>query len=94
MGTVTKPALIGLLVILLVCLAVPVVLVVKRGYSLEEMDWNGDGTTTVSEILESIDIETRRVQIDGKQCVEYYRLKDALPVKTKCNENDSGQATN
>lgn len=54
----------------------------SKGYEVEHMDWNNDGTTTFFEILDSEGIGFRR--IDDK-CGEYYFLKDGLEVKKICN---------
>jgi hypothetical protein len=60
-------------------------LIAKRGYSIETMDWNQDGRTSISELIDSMDIETRKVMYNGRWCLEYFRLKDGLPVKTTCS---------
>jgi hypothetical protein len=54
------------------------------GLSLSEMDWNGDGHTTVGEIFYTGNVGVSRVEIDGKPCREVYTLKDGVPVKTLC----------
>jgi hypothetical protein len=50
-------------------------------FSLGEMDWNGDGHATLSEVLRGDDIGRRR-PVDGPAgCIEYFDLKTGLPVK-------------
>jgi hypothetical protein len=56
----------------------------NNGYSWEEMDWNKDGSTSFSELIESSDVGKRAVEVDGKNCVEYFAFKDGLPLKTVC----------
>ena len=57
------------------------VLVARRSeYPLTHMDWNNDGFTSPSEIADPVDIGRR---ISGK-CLEYFSLKDGMPVKTVC----------
>ncbi len=55
-----------------------------QGYSWKEMDWNQDGTTSISEFFLASDIGKRETTIDGKKCVEYFAYKDGLPVKINC----------
>ena len=85
-----KPGKIIYLVFVAICLLIVLyfiakgAVVFKKGYSWAEMDWNGDGTTTITEFLESSDIGTRPVEKDGRQCVEYFSFKDGLTVKVIC----------
>jgi hypothetical protein len=44
-------------------------------------DWNSDGAISVPEFLGSLDYDRRPAT---GECVEYYRLKDGLPVKEVC----------
>ena len=61
--------------------------VVIAGYSWDEMDWNSDGQTSFEEFLETTDIDKRPTVKDGHKCVEFYRLKDGLPVRVDCSES-------
>jgi hypothetical protein len=56
----------------------------KKDYSWKEMDWNQDGTTTLSEVLEASDVGRRAVSKGGKHCIEYYSFKDGLTVRMEC----------
>lgn len=58
----------------------------KQGYRWDEMDWNQDGTTTLSEFFEASDIGRRDVSRDGKTCREYYEFKDASTIRTDCGK--------
>jgi hypothetical protein len=60
--------------------------VYQRGYSWEEMDWNSDGVTSIFEVLESTDVETRKFEADGKVCTEYVASKDASIIKKNCEK--------
>ncbi|THF61970.1 hypothetical protein [Pseudothauera rhizosphaerae] len=60
------------------------ILVLRTGYSIQEMDWNSDGETTVSEMLRAIDIGRRSIRKDGLECQEYFSFKDGLPVRVVC----------
>ena len=56
----------------------------QQGYDWSEMDWNQDGSTTISEFIVSTDIGIRTVQQNGQECTEYFAYKDGLPVKVIC----------
>ena len=58
----------------------------SHGYSWQEMDWNQDGTTSITEALDGSDIGKREVIRYQKKCIEYYAYKDGLPVKMVCPE--------
>ncbi len=60
------------------------ILVLRTGYSIQEMDWNSDGETTVSEMLRAIDIGRRTIKKNGLVCQEYFNFKDGLPVRVVC----------
>jgi len=55
-----------------------------QGYSWNEMDWNHDGSTSLSEFIQSSDIGKRTVTKDGKMCTEYFRMKDGMSVRVDC----------
>lgn len=61
--------------------------VLAKGYSWVEMDWNKDGKTSLQEFFESSDIDRRPIQQGNMACIEYYQLKDGLPVKVSCAQN-------
>jgi hypothetical protein len=48
------------------------------------MDWNENGWTGVGEILVAENISRRPILQDSRRCVEYFRLKDGLPVRVSC----------
>ncbi len=58
----------------------------NKGYSWAEMDWNQDGSTSLSEFFASCDIGLRPVTVDDKECVEYFSYKDGAPIKIVCME--------
>ena len=74
-----------LAIALAMLVGIPSTFVVRTSYSLETMDWNQDGRTSISELIDSIDIKTRKVVFNGRRCLEYFRLKDGLPVKRTCS---------
>jgi hypothetical protein len=74
----------GILVLILAYPACIALGALERGYGWREMDWNGDGRTTLSEFLASADIDKRSIERGQDVCWEYYALKDGLPVRTDC----------
>jgi hypothetical protein len=52
--------------------------------SFEEVDRNRDGAVSFIEASYVSSSGTREVQQDGRRCVEYYALKDGLPLKIVC----------
>jgi hypothetical protein len=61
--------------------------IISQGYTWNEMDWNGDGSTSLEEFFESADIQKREFNEGTENCTEYFRLKDGLDVKTVCESN-------
>jgi len=60
-----------------------------QGYSWAEMDWDSDGTTSISEFFASSDIGKRREVENGRGCIEYFAYKDGLAVKKVCDQGIS-----
>lgn len=56
-----------------------------KGYSWREMDWNGDGRTSIGEFLETGDTFERETIVQGRRCVEIVAMKDGLPLRTRCS---------
>lgn len=56
----------------------------SQGYGWEQMDWNGDGRTSAGEFLAAADVGKRELCKDGKNCVEFYALKDGRTLRTDC----------
>lgn len=54
-----------------------------QGFSWSEMDWNRDGTTSISEFYTSMDVAKRPGQRAG--CIDYFHLKDGSTVRTRCS---------
>ncbi len=52
------------------------------GYA--QMDWNNDGRVDLGEIFYAMDVGQREVKQDSQQCIEYFNLKDGLPLKIDC----------
>ena len=69
-----------LIALSLVALVAIAIVAHNQDYSLAEMDWDSDGITIPSEIFAASDIGKRL----RNGCIEYFSLKDGLPVKFIC----------
>ncbi|GAB2511879.1 hypothetical protein GCM10027084_28740 [Pseudoxanthomonas sangjuensis] len=70
----------GLIALVLFAAGTIAIVACNQDYSWAEMDWNSDGTTTPGEIFAASDIGKR----PRNGCIEYFNLKDGLPVKSVC----------
>ncbi|ELA8091845.1 hypothetical protein RGL43_002477 [Vibrio parahaemolyticus] len=53
-------------------------------YSFNEMDLDRDGIVSFGEAAYISDSDTRSIMVDGKACIEFFALKDGLPIKVEC----------
>jgi hypothetical protein len=60
------------------------VAVMRTRFTWQEMDWNGDGRTTVSEFFETADVIERPVERDGKSCVELVWSRKGTVLRVEC----------
>jgi len=60
-------------------------LVLRSGHTYAEMDWNGDGDTSLDEMLYSVDVGVRSVEVNGCPCRFFFEYKDGRPIKTMCD---------
>lgn len=49
-----------------------------------EMDFNKDGTVSLSELDYATSYGTKEVEQKGEKCIEYFAYKDGLPLKVVC----------
>lgn len=56
----------------------------QQGYAWTEMDWNGDGMTSIAEFLDASYVGKRPVGREEPACFEYYALTDASLIRTVC----------
>lgn len=61
----------------------------RQGFDWDEMDWNKDGSTSISEFLKSADVGKRPISKNDVDCMEYYSLKDGMPIKIVCPTESS-----
>ena len=54
-------------------------------FTLQEMDLNEDGFVSPGEADYVSSSEKREIVVKGKTCVEYFALKDGLPLKVECD---------
>lgn len=55
-----------------------------KGYSWSDMDWNRDGSTSLSEFVSTGDVGMRQTKRYDRDCKEYFSYKDGLPIKSVC----------
>jgi len=60
--------------------------VLRTRFSLRDMDWNGDGRTSVSEFFETADVIERPVERDGRPCVELVWSRKGTVLRVECPE--------
>jgi hypothetical protein len=61
------------------------IIIIRSNYSWNDMDWNQDGSTSISEMFSSNDIGVRRIKEHAKNCLEYFSYKDGLAIKQVCD---------
>lgn len=84
MGTIKKILVLFFALIIIYYLWI-LVLVISKNYSWKDMDWNQDGSTSISEFFSSNDIGIRRIKDNDRNCSEYFSYKDGLPIKLVCD---------
>ena len=62
-------------------------MVARSPISYAEMDFDHDGKVSLSEVDYASSFGARLSTVGGQQCVEYFALKDGLPLKTKCKRD-------
>ncbi|MCW8856930.1 MAG: hypothetical protein OQJ95_06155 [Kangiella sp.] len=62
-------------------------LIFSSQLSYSEMDLNRNGVVSYEEALKFFDVGVRLVMVEGKECTEYYALKDGLPVEVVCESS-------
>ena len=67
-------------------LVIRIVASLMQGYSWHEMDWRQRGSTSIGDFFAASDIGKREIDQEGKKCVEYFSVKDGLPVKVVCSK--------
>ncbi len=53
-------------------------------YTWKEMDWNGDGRTTIKEFFQTADVLERKVERDGRTCMELYEARRGKVLRVEC----------
>jgi hypothetical protein len=87
MGSVKKHSIIisfTLLSLLMIYLACRSFSAINNDYSWSEMDWDGSGSTSIFEFFMASDVGKRVINLDDKECQEYFSYKDGLTLKTVC----------
>ena len=63
---------------------VPYARFVASPFSWKDADMNKDGFVSPTEADYFADYGKRQYMKDGKECIEYYALKDGLNLKNEC----------
>lgn len=58
--------------------------VLRTRYAWRDMDWNGDGRTSIGEFFQTADIIERPVEQDGKSCVELVWTRKGTVLRVEC----------
>ena len=56
----------------------------RSPWSWKEMDWNGDGRTTMGEFFATADVIRRPVARDGKSCSELVSARTGESYRIEC----------
>jgi hypothetical protein len=56
----------------------------QRGYGWSEMDWNGDGVTSIAEFLDASYVGKRPIMRGELPCLEYFARTDGRLVRIVC----------
>lgn len=56
--------------------------------SYRELDLNHDGQVSFGEVTYAASFGERTIQVNGRQCTEYFAYKDGLPLKVVCGSAD------
>jgi len=63
------------------------VILFKSPIPYDVVDRDNSGIVSILEALDSLDIGKREVVLNGRNCLEYYWLKDGLPAHTSCTQS-------
>ena len=56
----------------------------QRGYAWKEMDWDGNGRTSIREYFATTSVGTRLTTLDGRTCVSYFWIATQRPIRVSC----------
>jgi hypothetical protein len=59
----------------------------RTRYRWADMDWNGDGRTTVREYFQTADVLERPLARDGQACTELFWARDGRSIRVECPAN-------
>ena len=60
------------------------VAVLRTRFTWRDMDWNGDGRTSVGEFFQTADVIERPVERDGRSCVELVWSRKGTVLRVEC----------
>ena len=56
----------------------------RMRYTWREMDWNGDGKTSIREYFETAEVLERPLTDAGRQCTELYHARSGKRMRLEC----------
>jgi hypothetical protein len=56
----------------------------QRGYSWADMDWDGNGRTSIGEYFATTGVGTRLTTLGGRTCVSYFWISTQRPIRVTC----------
>jgi hypothetical protein len=60
------------------------VAVLRTRFSWRDMDWNGDGRTTIGEFFQTADVIERPTERNGQTCVELVWTRKGTVLRVEC----------
>jgi len=63
------------------------VLVVRSPWSWRQMDWNGDGRTTIGEFFATTDVIARPAMKEGRACTELVSARTGKVWRMECPDS-------
>ena len=60
------------------------VVVMNSRFTIQQMDWNGDGHTSVGEFFQTADVIERPVQREGHACIELVWTRKGTVLRVEC----------
>ena len=81
---VIKYVMLAILILILIYLGLYGFFLYRSPLPFTELDFNQDGIPSIGELEYTSNYGIREFVSNGNKCIEYYSLKDGLPIKTVC----------
>ena len=63
------------------------IILFKSPIPYDVVDRDNSGIVSILEALDSLDVGEREIVLNGRDCIEYYWLKDGLQAHTNCTQS-------